>query len=158
MVAHLADGGMAEVVLGRLTGPSGFERAVVIKRILPHLARSRTFVDMFLDEARIVSRIRHRNVVQVHELGTDGDDHFLVMEYLEGESAGALSRRSLARHATPRSGLPTRQRSAASSSACCATLAPPSRASTSLEPWESYFSSASKRSASCFAGFGAAPP
>ncbi len=89
----LGTGGMAEVLLGRLVGPSGFQRPVVIKRILPHLARERSFVDMFIDEARIVSGIRHPNVVQVQELGQDGDELFLVMEYLEGESLASLTRR-----------------------------------------------------------------
>jgi serine/threonine-protein kinase len=93
IIGHLAAGGMAEILLGRLVGPSGFERAVVIKRVLPHLARSRTFVQMFLDEARMVARIRHPNVVHVHELGREGEDLFLVLEYLEGESLGALCRR-----------------------------------------------------------------
>jgi serine/threonine-protein kinase len=84
---------MAEVFLGRLRGPSGFERPVVIKRILPHLAREQQFVDMFLDEARIVAGLRHQNVVQVHELGQENDELYLVMEYLEGESLAGLARR-----------------------------------------------------------------
>jgi eukaryotic-like serine/threonine-protein kinase len=88
---------MAEILLGRLTGPSGFERAVVIKRILPHLASSPRFVSMFLDEARIAAQIRHPNVVQVYELGQEDDDLFLVMEYLEGEMTGAVVRRAIAR-------------------------------------------------------------
>jgi len=95
VVGRLAMGGMAEILLGRLRGPSGFERPVVIKRILPHLAEQGTFVDMFLDEARLAARIQHRNVVQVHELGREGNDLFLVMEYLEGENAAGLIRRSL---------------------------------------------------------------
>lgn len=84
---------MAEIVLARILGPSGFQRPVVIKRILPHLARDPSFVGMFLDEARIVAGIRHPNVVQVHELGHEGTELFLVMEYLEGESVAGLSRR-----------------------------------------------------------------
>jgi serine/threonine-protein kinase len=84
---------MAEIVLGRMLGPSGFQRPVVIKRILPHLAREQSFVEMFLDEARIVAGIRHPNVVNVHELGHEEGELFLVMEYLEGESAAGLGRR-----------------------------------------------------------------
>src|SRR5882672_884641 len=87
IVGHLASGGMAEILLGRIVGPSGFLRPVVIKRILPHLSKQKSFVDMFLDEARIVAGIRHPNVVQVHELAHEGEDLYLVMEYLEGESA-----------------------------------------------------------------------
>ncbi len=89
---------MAEVLLGRLIGPSGFERIVVLKRILPHLARQSSFVDMFLDEARIIARINHPNVVQVHDLGSADGELFMVMEYLEGESVSSLQRRLTSRH------------------------------------------------------------
>ena len=101
VVGRLAVGGMAEILLGRLKGARGFERPVVIKRILPHLMMQPSFVDMFLDEARIVSRIRHPNVVQVHELDGDGDELFLVMEFLEGESAGGVMRRLVAQRSPP---------------------------------------------------------
>ncbi|MBL9023807.1 MAG: serine/threonine protein kinase [Myxococcales bacterium] len=93
VIGDLACGGMAEILLGRLVGPSGFERLVVIKRIFKHLAKDPEFVAMFLDEARTVARINHPNVVQVYELGKDGDDLFLTMEYLEGESVSGLLRR-----------------------------------------------------------------
>jgi serine/threonine-protein kinase len=97
IVGRLASGGMAEILLGKALGPSGFERPVVIKRILPHLARQDSFVKMFLDEAAVVSRIQHPNVVHVHELGQNGDELYLVMEYLAGESCAGLLRRLIAR-------------------------------------------------------------
>jgi eukaryotic-like serine/threonine-protein kinase len=93
----LATGGMAEILLGRLSGPSGFQRPVVIKRILPHLLRLPEFRTMFLDEARIVALIHHENVVQVSDLGSDNDSLYLVMEYLQGESVGGLLRRLTSR-------------------------------------------------------------
>jgi serine/threonine protein kinase len=93
VVGQLAMGGMAEILLGRLLGPSGFERVVVIKRILPNLSQQGEFREMFLDEARIAAAIHHPNVVQVHELGQENDQLFLVMEYLEGESLHGLLRR-----------------------------------------------------------------
>jgi serine/threonine protein kinase len=89
----LGTGGMAEVLLARLVGPSGFQRPVVLKRILPHLAREQHFRNMFLDEARIVAGIHHQNVVHVHELCQESGELYLVMEYLEGESAAGLARR-----------------------------------------------------------------
>ncbi len=95
VVGHLASGGMAEILLGKLLGPSGFERPVVIKRILPHHASKEAFVDMFLDEARVVARIQHPNVVHVQELGKEDDQLFLVMEYLEGESLLSVMRRAV---------------------------------------------------------------
>ena len=84
LVARLATGGMAELFLGRLHGAAGFEKLVCIKRILPHLARDRQFVAMFLDEARIAARITHPNVCQVFELGEIDGSYYLAMEYLEG--------------------------------------------------------------------------
>ncbi|HZO16082.1 MAG TPA: serine/threonine-protein kinase, partial [Polyangiaceae bacterium] len=93
VVGRLAVGGMAEIFLGRQRGPHGFVRPVVIKRILPHLSHESAFVDMFLDEARIVAGIRHPNVVQIHEFGSESGELFLVMEYLEGENVGGILRR-----------------------------------------------------------------
>jgi serine/threonine-protein kinase len=93
IIGDLAVGGMAEIVLARLVGPSGFERLVVLKRIFPHLAKDPEFVTMFLDEARTVARINHPNVVQVHELAQHEAELFLAMEYLEGETVSGLLRR-----------------------------------------------------------------
>ena len=89
VIGYLADGGMAEIFLGK--EPDG--RPVVIKRILPHLARQQNFVAMFIDEARIGSLVHHPNVVEVFELGQVGTDLFLVMEYLAGESTSGVMRR-----------------------------------------------------------------
>jgi eukaryotic-like serine/threonine-protein kinase len=96
VLGYLADGGMAEIFLGR--EPDG--RAVVIKRILPHLARQQNFVSMFIDEARIGSLIKHPNVVEIYELGQVGTDLFMVMEYLAGESVSGVLRRSEVRNTT----------------------------------------------------------
>jgi serine/threonine-protein kinase len=84
---------MAELFLGK--EPSG--KPVVIKRILPHLARQASFVSMFVDEARIGSMAKHPNLVEVHELGQVGTDLFLVMEYLVGENLAGLVRRLVKR-------------------------------------------------------------
>jgi serine/threonine protein kinase len=94
VLGHLATGGMAEILLARLEGPGGFQKVVVLKRVLPHLTRKEEFRSMFLDEARIVAGLRHPNVVQVTELGRDKDELFLVMEYLEGESLARLVKRA----------------------------------------------------------------
>ena len=100
IVGELAVGGMAQILLASLSGPSGFCRPVVVKRILPELARQATFVDMFLEEARIAASIRHPNVVHVEELANDAGTPFLAMEYLEGESVACIERRFVARAQT----------------------------------------------------------
>jgi serine/threonine protein kinase len=82
---------MASIYLARLVGPVGFENVVVVKRMLPHLAEDPRFREMFADEARTVAKIRHPNVVRTFELVSEGDELYLVMEYLEGESLQRLA-------------------------------------------------------------------
>lgn len=78
---------MAEIHLARLAGEAGFEKTVVVKRLLPELVASRAFVAMFLDEGRLVAQINHPNVCEVYELGREGNEYFLVMPYLDGVPA-----------------------------------------------------------------------
>ena len=92
VLGRIGSGGMAEVLLARLDGPGGFSKQVVIKRILPHLAGDSSFRHMFLDEARIASRLSHPNVAQVLELGRQDEDLFLVMEFVSGKSLAEVMR------------------------------------------------------------------
>ncbi len=92
LLAKLATGGMAEIHLAKQTGIEGFERLVVVKKILPHLSSEQRFLEMFLDEARITIQLNHPNIVQTYDLGKDGEQYFMAMEYLEGESLGYLAR------------------------------------------------------------------
>ncbi len=96
LLAELATGGMAEIHLARQTGIAGFERLVVIKKLLPHLKKEKKFLEMFLDEARIVAQMSHPNIVQIYELGEEQSEYYIAMEYLEGESLGYLVRKALA--------------------------------------------------------------
>jgi serine/threonine-protein kinase len=81
---QIARGGMATIHIARLVGDEGFSRIVAAKRLLPELAEDAEFVAMFLDEARIASRVRHRNVVPVLDVVTTGDETVLVQEYVHG--------------------------------------------------------------------------
>jgi serine/threonine-protein kinase len=89
---EIASGGMAVVHFGRLLGPVGFSRPVAIKRLHPNLAREPSVRAMFIDEARLASRIRHPNVVPTLDVVADGGDLLLVMEYVHGESLQQLLR------------------------------------------------------------------
>jgi len=95
LVAKLAKGGMAEILLARLQGAAGFEKLVCIKRILPHLAEDEQFIAMFLAEARIAAMISHPNVCQVFELGELDGSYFIAMEYLEGVPLASLRRKDM---------------------------------------------------------------
>jgi serine/threonine-protein kinase len=91
----LASGGMATIHLGAATGAVGFTRAVVIKRLHREYASDAEFVAMFVDEARLASRIRHPNVIPMLDVVSEAGELFLVMEYVHGEALGRL----IAKHA-----------------------------------------------------------
>ena len=87
---QIAAGGMATVHFGRMHGAVGFQRVVAIKRLHAHYAHDAHFVDMFLDEARLASRLKHPNVISTLDVVADEDEVFLVMEFVLGESLEAL--------------------------------------------------------------------
>lgn len=90
VVKRLAYGGMAEVLLGRISGADGFSRNVVIKRILPQHSENSAFIAMFRDEARITSQLFHGNIGQVIEFGEQNGQHYLVLEYVHGPSLAVI--------------------------------------------------------------------
>ena len=92
LLLQVAEGGMGLLWLARQQGKHGFDRIVAIKTILPKLASDTGFQRMFLDEARVVSRIEHPNVAQVLDLGEERGVLFLVMEWIDGESLINLGR------------------------------------------------------------------
>ena len=93
---ELASGGMASVYLARAEGAPGFQKLVALKRIHPHLADEKDYVEMFLDEARIASRITHANVCSVFDFGEAEGEYFIAMEYLVGEPLSRVQRRVVA--------------------------------------------------------------
>ncbi len=100
LTAHLGHGGMADVFRARREGPQGFERTVVIKRILSKHHSDPRFVEMFINEAKLAARLQHPNIVQVHELGEQGGEFFMVLEYVDGKDLLRILRATAA--ANPR--------------------------------------------------------
>jgi len=84
----LARGGMGEVYLARSEGALGFHKPVVIKRVLAEHAENQAIIDLFRREARVMSNLRHPNIVSVLDFGEDGGDHLLVIEYVHGFHLG----------------------------------------------------------------------
>jgi serine/threonine-protein kinase len=81
---QIARGGMATIHLARLVGDEGFTRIVAAKRLHPEFAEDHEFVAMFLDEARIASKVHHKNVVPVLDVVSSGEEVVLVQEYVHG--------------------------------------------------------------------------
>src|SRR5882672_3195934 len=84
LVRRLGSGGMGEVYLAHLEGPGGFVREVALKVIRPELASVPRFGELFLREGRVLAALNHRGVVQVFELGAEGAQLYMAMEYLKG--------------------------------------------------------------------------
>jgi serine/threonine protein kinase len=93
LLDRIGVGGMAEIFRAKAVAAGGFEKPVAIKRILPHLSQDRRFVQLLIAEAKVLSQLRHRNIVQIFDVGL-GDDgqYFLVMEFVDGTDLGAVQK------------------------------------------------------------------
>ena len=92
LVTQIAKGGMAVVWLASRLRRSGEREVVALKTLLPNLSADLAFVHMFLDEAKLLSEIRHPNVVAIRDVGMHGDIPFVALEWVEGDSLSALLR------------------------------------------------------------------
>lgn len=101
-ILELGRGGMGTVYLARTVGAAGFARLVVLKRLHEHLLDEPDAVQRFLDEARMAAWVQHANVVSTHQVGSDKQGYFLVLEYIEGASLEELvDRAALKRQRIP---------------------------------------------------------
>jgi serine/threonine protein kinase len=98
LVERLATGGMAEVFKAKILSTHGFEKLLVIKRILPNLAADKTFVSMFIDEAKLTAQLIHPKIVQVTDFGDEGGQYFIALEYVEGVDGLGLLRSATQKH------------------------------------------------------------
>lgn len=81
---------MGEIFYAKIAGVEGFEREVAIKKMLPHLSADRSFIDMMVKEAKLTVLLNHPNIVQVFDLGRDGNEYYIAMEYVPGTNVGQM--------------------------------------------------------------------
>jgi serine/threonine-protein kinase len=101
LIASLGQGGMADVYLAVASGVGGFNKLQVLKRLRPERAEEQGIVEMFLDEARLAAQLNHPNVVSTLEVCEDGEDYFMVMEYLDGTPFNRLLSKAKSTPAPP---------------------------------------------------------
>lgn len=94
LIEKIGAGGMAEIFKAKTFGVSGFEKVVVIKRILPKFSSDNEFKTMFVNEAKLTAGLQHNNIVQIYELGEIDQQYFIAMEYIEGRDLLHLLRKS----------------------------------------------------------------
>ena len=92
LLRRIATGGMAELFLARAVAMAGFEKLVVLKRILPQHAESDEFIKMFLTEARLAATLHHPNIVQVYDIGEESGHYFFTMEWVQGQDLRRIVR------------------------------------------------------------------
>ena len=97
LLKKLAAGGMGQVYLARQKGPVGFQKLLVVKRLLPHLSEDDEFIQMFLDEARIAALLNHPNIAQIYDLGEVDGIYYIAMEYVHGEAIAEVNKRAVQR-------------------------------------------------------------
>jgi len=91
LIRRIGAGGMGEVFLAREGGDA--PRAVVVKKVLPNLVANRAFVGRFLDEAKVVVRLKHNNIARVYAMGDVDGEYFLSMEYVQGKTVSRFTKR-----------------------------------------------------------------
>ena len=99
LLEKIATGGMAEVWRARAYGMAGFEKILVIKKVLDSLSKDDEFIRLFIDEARISVQLLHVNIVQVFDLGEVDGTYYMAMEYVHGLDLARLISR--AKHMGP---------------------------------------------------------
>ena len=92
LIRKLATGGMAELFLALQRSVAGFEKLIVVKRILPHLAKDTAFIEMLLAEARIAATLNHPNVAHIYDVGVNDGQYYIAMEYIHGEDLRSIVR------------------------------------------------------------------
>jgi serine/threonine protein kinase len=102
LLEKIATGGMAEVYRARAYGLAGFEKILVIKKVLASLAKDSEFLELFIDEAKIAVQLMHVNIVQVFELGEVNNHYYMAMEYVHGLDLARLVARAKARNDGPK--------------------------------------------------------
>lgn len=86
LLQRLAVGGMAEIFRAKVAGAEGFEKELVVKRILPARAQDQGFIRMLVNEAKLTVQLTHNNVAQIYECGSIDGTYFIAMELVHGAS------------------------------------------------------------------------
>jgi serine/threonine protein kinase len=94
LLSPLATGGMGEIYLARLDGLQGVEKLCVIKKILPHLASDRDFVERFVNEAKILVKLSHGSIAQVLDVGLHDGDPYMALEHVDGKDLRKVAARA----------------------------------------------------------------
>lgn len=90
LIDQISKGGMSDIFLAKISSVAGFQKPLVIKKLLPQYANKPRYVRRFINEARTLSRLNHSNIVQVTDMGVIDSEYYIAMEYVEGRNIAHL--------------------------------------------------------------------
>lgn len=90
LVDQISKGGMSDIFLGKVMGMAGFQRPVVIKKLLPNYSTKSRYVKRFINEAKTLSRLNHSNIVQILDMGITDGEYYIAMDYIEGRNVAHI--------------------------------------------------------------------
>ena len=94
LLDRIAVGGMAEVYRAKLTGEKGFEKLIVVKKMLPYMTEDPEMVTYFIDEAKLAALLQHENIIHIYDFGEMEGSYFIAMEYLFGRDLKSVFHKS----------------------------------------------------------------
>lgn len=94
LLDRIGTGGMAEVHRCKMSGTMGFEKLIVIKKLLPQFAGDKEVVSQFISEARLAALLQHENIAYVYDFGEINGNYFIAMEYLFGKDLQSILQRA----------------------------------------------------------------
>ncbi len=90
LIDQISKGGMSDIFLAKIASVSGFQKPVVIKKLLPQYSTRPRYVQRFINEAKTLSRLNHTNIVQIIDMGVIDSEYFIAMEYIEGRNVAHI--------------------------------------------------------------------
>ncbi|MGO9120181.1 MAG: protein kinase domain-containing protein [Desulfomonilaceae bacterium] len=90
LIDRVSQGGMSDVYLAKTSGLGGYQKPLIIKKLLPRYSTKARYVKRFINEAKTLARLSHSNIVQVFDIGQMDGDYYIAMEYIEGRNAAYI--------------------------------------------------------------------
>ena len=90
LIDRVSQGGMSDVYLAKTSGLGGYQKPLIIKKLLPRYSTKARYVKRFINEAKTLARLNHSNIVQVFDIGQIDGDYYIAMEYIEGRNAAYI--------------------------------------------------------------------
>jgi serine/threonine-protein kinase len=90
LIDQISKGGMSDIFLAKTSSVSGFQRPLVIKKLLPQYSSKSRYVQRFVNEAKTLSRLSHTNIVQITDMGVINSEYYIAMEYIEGRNVAHI--------------------------------------------------------------------